>query len=482
MKRLITLIGILAITIGSVRADAYRDSLYSLVQCEFSVDPPQLVDNIDEADSLSLLQKEYVKSEIFKEYFISAFEPYAKNRISGQSLYILLRHCKEKDEKIEKENAYLIAKEQYQMAVEDFQQQNRGMTAIIVLSGYVSFLKRYYPLQAERLNERMASPENFKAKTTTPIQTPAPVEEKQVEPQKPQAKQEWSVGDLLYFNAIHESVPTPDKEDYLYLISEKKASSAKYIGEIKRIREDGELSVNVYEKKGAKKGRLIATRNLSIHSLTLSLVGRQVDFYPSGKVKRVCLYNKANKVISVTETDTLGNTVKTIEGLGANRKEKQYYNNGQLRKEKLGPGPKYTIHCFDKKGSPVNYLEGDLYVFDDGVYVIAGTPPSYPGGIEAVSEYASSHVYIPESIRGQKGVYSTQCSIKIADDGSVMDDVQIVSGSGDPEFDAEAVAVLKSMPKWTPGKLKKWKYVQNPKNAKITIIRRCYVVTISVII
>ena len=95
MKRLITLIGILAITIGSVRADAYRDSLYSLVQCEFSVDPPQLVDNIDEADSLSLLQKEYVKSEIFKEYFISAFEPYAKNRISGQSLYILLRHCKE---------------------------------------------------------------------------------------------------------------------------------------------------------------------------------------------------------------------------------------------------------------------------------------------------------------------------------------------------------------------------------------------------
>lgn len=480
MKRIIILIGILVITIGSVRADAYRDSLYSLVKCEFSVDHPKLVDNVDESDSLSLLQNEYAKSEMFMEYLIRAFEPFAKNRISGQSLYMLLRHCKERDENIEKENAYIIAKEQYEMAVEDFKQQNRGMTAIIVLSGYVSFLKRYYPLQAERLNDRMASPENFKAKTIEPIQTP--VEEQQEVPQKTQPKQEWSVGDLLYFNATHESVPTPDKEDYLYLISEKKASSAKFIGEIKRINDEGQLSVNVYEKNGAKKGRLIATRNLTVSSLTLSLVGRQVDFYPSGKVKRVCLYNKANKVISVTEKDTLGNTVKTIEGLGANRKEKQYYNNGQLRKEKLGPGPKYTIHCFDKAGNPINYLEGDLYVFDDGVYVIAGTPPSYPGGIEAVSEYASSHVYIPESIRGRKGVYSTQCSIKIADDGSVMDDVQIVNSSGDPEFDAEAVAVLKSMPKWTPGKLKKWKYVQNPKNAKITVIRRRYVVTVSVII
>jgi len=337
-------------------------------------------------------------------------------------------------------------------------------------------------LQAARLNDWLASPDSIKAAQSVNVVAKQTVDEQQMPEPTQTVTPKWEVGDTLYFNATHGSVPTPDVEDYLYLVSKHNAFAAQYMGEVKRIRDDGQFSVSVYEKRGARKGRLVATRNMTVLPVGQKLIGRQVDYYPSGKVKRVCVYNNAQQVISVTETDTLGKIVKTIEGRGTNRKEHQYYNNGQLRKEKLGPGPKYTIHCFDKNGNPINYLEGDLYVFDDGVYVIAGTPPSYPGGIEAVSKYASTHVYVPASIRDKKGLYSTQCSVKISDDGSVMDDVQIVRSSGYPEFDAEAVAVLKSMPKWTPGKLKKWKFVQNPKDAKITVIRRRYVVTVTVVI
>jgi hypothetical protein len=34
------------------------------------------------------------------------------------------------------------------------------------------------------------------------------------------------------------------------------------------------------------------------------------------------------------------------------------------------------------------------------------------------------------------------------------------------------------MPKWTPGKLTKWKFVQNPKDAKVTVIRKRFVIPV----
>lgn len=490
MKRIL-IIGLLSFMAGSIHADAYLDSLRSLIYCKLSAEElsteaatwtgQPLAEQLDPKDSLSLLFKDYFMSDHFREAYYRALIPYARENISHQSLYVLLQAChtsiKETKENWKKDPAYKTAQEQYRRAMDSWKHGSKTITGFIVIGGYVSFLKHYYPNQAIRMNDIMGS-QNTDTKPVLqqeqPQEQPQVIvrEEREIESEKIQMTNNWRVGEKLYFRSRQESVPSPEDGDYLYhtFWNEQRSNC---IGEIKSISKEGMLKVNIFERNGNGKGKLIATRN---YNNDLQPRGRQTDYYPSGKIKRVCIYGASGKVISVTETDTLGNIVKKIEGRGDNRKEWQYHTNGQLRKEKLGAGPKYIIHCFDKNGQAVRYLEGDLYVFDDGVYVIAGTPPSYPGGIGAVMSYVEKHVVKPDNLKANKN-YTTVCSVRVADDGSV-DDVRISDGSGNAELDENVVRTLKSMPKWTPGKLTKWKFVQNPKDAKVTVIRKRFVIPV----
>lgn len=282
----------------------------------------------------------------------------------------------------------------------------------------------------------------------------------------------WHAGDIIYYKEIQETVPSPEKGDFLV---ETKKEDATYRGEVRSVSDEGVVSVSIYKWANGKKGRLVATRK---YNDMLMLRGTQTDFYPSGKVKRICVYSQSSNCISVVENDTLGNIVKKVEGRGEARKEWQYYNNGQVRKEKFGPGPKYTIHCYTKEGKETAYLEGDLHVFDDGVYVISGGTPYYPGGRDSIQAYLDRNVEVPFNLR--PGYYDGMYSVRIADNGSV-EDIRLVQSCGNSELDAEVMRVIKAMPKWEPNKLKKWKYVQNPKDAKVTVIRKRLIVSYSII-
>jgi len=75
--------------------------------------------------------------------------------------------------------------------------------------------------------------------------------------------------------------------------------------------------------------------------------------------------------------------------------------------------------------------------------------PEYPGGMSACMRFLSENVrYLETALRaGIEGkVIST---IVIHSDGSVVD-VEVIEGVS-PELDAEALRVLRSMPKWKPG-------------------------------
>ena len=76
--------------------------------------------------------------------------------------------------------------------------------------------------------------------------------------------------------------------------------------------------------------------------------------------------------------------------------------------------------------------------------------PQYPGGDAALMQYLSSHIKYPV-IAEENGIQGrVVCTFVVEKDGSITD-VRVVK-SVDPSLDKEAVRVIKSMPKWIPGK------------------------------
>ena len=84
------------------------------------------------------------------------------------------------------------------------------------------------------------------------------------------------------------------------------------------------------------------------------------------------------------------------------------------------------------------------------VHDVVEQMPAFPGGQSALFQYLSQNIKYPE-ICEKKGIQGrVVCSLVVDIDGSITD-VQ-VQHSVDPYLDAEAVRVIKSMPKWIPGK------------------------------
>lgn len=87
---------------------------------------------------------------------------------------------------------------------------------------------------------------------------------------------------------------------------------------------------------------------------------------------------------------------------------------------------------------------------DTTVLVIADEMPEFPGGLEKLNKFLGQNLQYPENaqIRGIQGkVYVT---FVVERDGSISN--AKVAKSIDSELNAEAIRVVKLMPKWNPGK------------------------------
>ena len=87
----------------------------------------------------------------------------------------------------------------------------------------------------------------------------------------------------------------------------------------------------------------------------------------------------------------------------------------------------------------------------DAIHEVVDEPPSFPGGDAAQIAFLSNNLRYPAVAmeQGIQGRVVTQFVVE--KDGSITD-VKLVR-SLDPMLDKEAVRLVKSMPKWTPGKL-----------------------------
>ncbi len=84
------------------------------------------------------------------------------------------------------------------------------------------------------------------------------------------------------------------------------------------------------------------------------------------------------------------------------------------------------------------------------VFDVVEQMPSFPGGPSALMQFLSSNIKYP-LVAEENGVQGrVVCTFVVERDGSITD-VRVIK-SVDPSLDKEAVRVVKSMPKWIPGK------------------------------
>lgn len=84
------------------------------------------------------------------------------------------------------------------------------------------------------------------------------------------------------------------------------------------------------------------------------------------------------------------------------------------------------------------------------IFVVVEEQPEFPGGNTAMMKFLGDNIKYPV-IAQENGIQGRVITNFVVErDGSITD-VQVVRGV-DPSLDKEAVRVIKSMPKWKPGK------------------------------
>ena len=88
---------------------------------------------------------------------------------------------------------------------------------------------------------------------------------------------------------------------------------------------------------------------------------------------------------------------------------------------------------------------------EEVIFVVVESMPEFPGGAQAMYKFLSENVKYPV-IAQENGIQGRViCQFTVNKDGSLVD-IEVVRSGGDPSLDKEAIRVIKSMPKWNPGK------------------------------
>lgn len=136
--------------------------------------------------------------------------------------------------------------------------------------------------------------------------------------------------------------------------------------------------------------------------------------------------------------------------------EEEMKTQDQLNESKTAVGA-FTVEGNDEEGGTILKAVEEIaapeppkHEEENKVFDVVEQMPAFPGGQAALRQYLSSHVKYP-AVAEENGI-SGRVTIQfvVERDGSVTD-VRTMK-SVDPSLDREAERVVKSMPKWIPGK------------------------------
>ena len=101
----------------------------------------------------------------------------------------------------------------------------------------------------------------------------------------------------------------------------------------------------------------------------------------------------------------------------------------------------------------VNTTSNDTVVVDDDyICVYYETWPKFPGGQQEMFKYIQENLIYPKLALKKQIEGRSICQFIVEKDGSISH-IQVVRSSGNKSLDRAAIRVIKTMPKWTPGRL-----------------------------
>lgn len=156
---------------------------------------------------------------------------------------------------------------------------------------------------------------------------------------------------------------------------------------------------------------------------------RETLYYPDGQMKEelVLTYKQAKH-----------GTAKFYD-------RKCYYPNGALQYEETMTDSNQDIKTvyYNEKGKKDRHPKEQIPLYMQ--------MPEFPGGQEALLDFLNKNVKYPR-IAQENGIQGRVIvQFVVAKDG-MIEDVEVVRSGGDPSLDKEAARVIKSMPRWIPGK------------------------------
>lgn len=158
----------------------------------------------------------------------------------------------------------------------------------------------------------------------------------------------------------------------------------------------------------------------------------------------------AEGTITVRETENklhLTGSVQLIEKIAPYFKDNAQIaiakETGTIIIDKPGTSPKEGVVVVGYKGQ-------EQPTEEDIVFFIVEEMPEFPGGEDAMKRHIATTIKYPVEAQKKGTQGKVYVTFVVAKDGSVKD-ARIARGA-DPLLDEEAMRVVKSLPKWTPGK------------------------------
>lgn len=125
-------------------------------------------------------------------------------------------------------------------------------------------------------------------------------------------------------------------------------------------------------------------------------------------------------------------------------------SDANTKTEKNADIPDFAVAAKSLEGHDSETRESKLAKPDDKVYDVVEQMPTFPGGPAALLQYLNNNIRYPKvaQANGIQGRVTVQFVVE--KDGSISG-VKIMK-SAEPSLDHEAERIVRSMPKWNPGK------------------------------
>ena len=132
------------------------------------------------------------------------------------------------------------------------------------------------------------------------------------------------------------------------------------------------------------------------------------------------------------------------------KKDEEVKEEDEIKLDEVQKSDKAVGAAVLKAKEDIAAPEPPKHVEETKVFTVVEQMPMFPGGDAALMSYLANNIHYP-TVAAENGVQGrVVVGFVVERDGSITD-VRILRGV-DPSLDREAMRVVKSMPRWTPGK------------------------------